>query len=127
MQAPTLQQNRPHGGIFLLTITTGEPFLSNTLFIDGLSVVKRKRKLCWTHPDSCLGEVGPHRDLLSGAHVRVAVPLERGFQLLELLAGKMSPLPPLFLLQRTVLSARLIQLVLVGFLCVCHHTGGEKG
>ena len=71
-----------------------------------------------THPDPCLSEVGPHCNLLSGAHVRVAIPLEGSLQLLELLAGEVSPLPPLLLLQRTVLSAGLIQLVVVGFLCV---------
>lgn len=72
-----------------------------------------------THPDPCLREVGPHCDLLPGAHVGVAVPLERGLQLLELLAGEVSPLPPLLLLQRAVLGAGLVQLVVVRFLGVC--------
>lgn len=51
----------------------------------------------FSYPDSGLGEVGPHRDLLPGAHVRVSVPLESGFQLLQLLAGEVSPLPSLLL------------------------------
>lgn len=50
-----------------------------------------------SYPDPGLREVGPHCDLLSGAHVRVSVPLESGFQLLQLLAGEVSPLPSLFL------------------------------
>lgn len=72
-----------------------------------------------THPDPSLREVGPHCDLLSGAHVGVAVSLEGGLQLLELLAGEVSPLSPLLLLQRAIVSTGLVQLVLVGFLCVC--------
>lgn len=51
-----------------------------------------------THPDPGLREVGPHGYLLPRAHVRVAIPLEGGLQLLQLLAGKVSPLPPLPLL-----------------------------
>lgn len=51
-----------------------------------------------THPDSGLGEVGPHGDLLPSAHVRVAVPGERGLQFLQLLGGKVGPLPALPLL-----------------------------
>jgi len=50
------------------------------------------------YPHSGLGEVGPDGDLLAGAHVRVAVPLEGGLQLLQLLAGEVRPLPPLLLL-----------------------------
>lgn len=74
---------------------------------------------CCTHPDPGLGEVGPDGDLLPGAHVGVAVPLERGLQLLELLAGEMGPLPPLLLLQGAVVGAGLVQLVLLGLLRVC--------
>ena len=70
------------------------------------------------YPDPGLGEVGPHGDLLPGAHVRVAVPLEGGLQLLQLLAGEVGPLPPLLLLQGAVLRTGLIQLVLVGLLGV---------
>lgn len=55
-----------------------------------------------TYPDSGLGQVCPHGYFFSGAHVRVPVPLESGLQLLQLLAGKMSPLPPLLLLLRIV-------------------------
>lgn len=51
-----------------------------------------------SYPDSGLGEVGPHGYLLSCAHVRVAVPLKGGLELLQLLAGEMSPLPSRFLL-----------------------------
>jgi len=71
-----------------------------------------------THPDAGLCEVGPHGDLLAGAHVRVSVPLEGGLQLLQLLAGEVSPLPPLLLLQGAFVGAGLVQLVLVGLLCV---------
>lgn len=53
---------------------------------------------CVTHPDSGLCEVGPHGYLLPGAHVRVTIALEGGLQFLQLLAGEMSPLPPLPLL-----------------------------
>ena len=48
-----------------------------------------------THPDSGLGDVGPHGDLLPGAHVRVPVPREERLQLLQLLRGEVRPLPPL--------------------------------
>lgn len=51
-----------------------------------------------THPDSGLRKVGPHGYLLPCAHVRIAIPLESGLQLLQLLAGEVSPLPPLSLL-----------------------------
>lgn len=71
-----------------------------------------------THPNSCFCEVGPHGDLLPCAHVRVAVPLKGGLQLLELLAGEVGSLPALLLLQRAVLCIWLICLVLVGLLCV---------
>lgn len=55
-----------------------------------------------TYPNSGLGEVCPHGNFFSGAHIRVTVPLESGFQLLQLLAGEMSPLPPLLLLLRII-------------------------
>lgn len=71
-----------------------------------------------THPDAGLCEVGPDGDLLAGAHVGVAVALEGGLQLLELLAGEVSPLPPLLLLQGAVLRVGLIRLVLVRLLRV---------
>ena len=80
-----------------------------------------------THPDAGLCEVGPDGDLLAGAHVRVAVPLEGGLQLLQLLAGEVGPLPPLLLLQGAVLRAGLIQLVLVGLLCVWREGGRGRG
>ena len=48
-----------------------------------------------THPDSGLGDVGPHGDLLPGAHVGVSVPREERLQLLQLLRGEVRPLPPL--------------------------------
>lgn len=76
-----------------------------------------------THPDPSLGEVGPYCNLLSGAHVRVAVPLKGGLQFLQLLASEVCSLPPLLLLQRAILGAGLVQLVLLGFLCVYRHTG----
>jgi len=64
----------------------------------------------FSYPDPRLGEVGPHRDLLPGAHVRVAVPLESGLELLELLAGEVSPLPSL------LLFLGLIRVSIVAFL-----------
>lgn len=72
----------------------------------------------WTYSDSCFSEVGPHCYLLSGAHVRIAVPLEGCLQLLELLAGEVRPLSPLLFLERSIICAGLIQLVLLRFLCV---------
>jgi len=49
----------------------------------------------YTDPDSDLGEVSPRGDLLARRHVRVAVALERGFQVLQLLAGEVRPLSTL--------------------------------
>lgn len=49
------------------------------------------------YPDSGLSEVGPHGYLLSGAHVRVPVPLKGGLELLQLLAREVSSLSPRFL------------------------------
>lgn len=69
-----------------------------------------------SYPDSRLGQVGPYRDLLPGAHVRVAIPLERGFQLLQLLAGEVSPLPPLFFLLGVVRVAVIAPVFSVSFL-----------
>ena len=80
-----------------------------------------------THPDAGLCEVGPDSDLLAGAHVRVAVPLESGLQLLELLAGEVGPLPALLFLQGAVLRTGLIQLVLGGLLCVWRKEGRGRG
>ena len=60
-----------------------------------------------THPDSGLGDVGPHGDLLAGAHVGVAVAREERLQLLQLLRGEVGPLAPL-----PLLLAVLVQLVL---------------
>ena len=51
----------------------------------------------YTDPDSGLGEVGPGGDLLAGRHVRVPVALERGLELLQLLAGEVRPLSTLSL------------------------------
>ena len=48
-----------------------------------------------THPDSGLGEVGPGWDLLSGRHVRVAVPLEGRLELLQLLGREVRALTAL--------------------------------
>ena len=48
-----------------------------------------------THPDSGLCDVGPHGDLLAGAHVGVAVAREERLQLLQLLRGEVRALPPL--------------------------------
>lgn len=76
------------------------------------------------YPDSGLGEVGPHGDLLPHAHVRVAVPLESGFQLLQLLAGEVGPLPPLLLLLRRVVGGPVLVLLLAAALLLC---GGVVG
>lgn len=61
-----------------------------------------------THPDSGLGEVGPHADLLPGAHVGVAVPREQRLQLLQLLRGEVSPLAPLPLLLAVLVQAVVV-------------------
>lgn len=80
--------------------------------------------LAASYPHSGLGKVGPHGDLLPRAHVRVAVPLEGGLQLLELLAGEVSPLPPLLLLFGVV-SVAVIAAVLGAPLLLCgsQHSG----
>lgn len=64
-----------------------------------------RRRAPRAHPHARLREVGPHRDLLPHAHVGVAVPLERGFQLLQLLACEVRALPPLLFLLGRVLRA----------------------
>lgn len=77
------------------------------------------RTLCAaSYPHSGLGQVGPHGDLLPGAHVRVAVPLEGSLQLLELLACEVSPLSPLLLLFGVV-SVAVIAAVLGAPLLLC--------
>lgn len=73
----------------------------------------------FSYPDSGLGEVGPDRDLLPRRHVRVAVPLEGGLQFLQLLAGEVSPLPPLPLLLGRIFGARLLILARLAFLFFC--------
>lgn len=65
----------------------------------------RLRRARCAHPHARLGEVGPHSDLLPHAHVGVAVPLERGLQLLQLLACEVRALPPLLLFLGRVLPA----------------------
>lgn len=55
------------------------------------------------YPHAGLSEVGPHGDLFARAHVGVAIPLEGGLQLLQLLAGEVRALPPLLLLQGAIL------------------------
>lgn len=72
-----------------------------------------------SYPDSGLGEVGPDRDLLPRRHVRVAVPLESGFQFLQLLAGEVSALPPLPLLLGRIFGARVLILARLAFLFLC--------
>lgn len=56
-----------------------------------------------SYPHAGLSEIGPHGDLFARAHVGVAIPLEGGLQLLQLLTGEVRALPPLLLLQRSVL------------------------
>lgn len=72
-----------------------------------------------SYPDSCLCQVGPDCNLLPGAHVWITVSLESGFQLLELLAGEVRPLPPLLLFERAVFRVGVVRLVLLGLLSVC--------
>lgn len=81
-----------------------------------------------THPDPGLCEVGPHGDLLPRAHVRVAIPLESGLQLLQLLAGEVGPLPPLPLLLRWVVRRVVVLVLGLFFLCKGgRRLGLEKG
>lgn len=75
-----------------------EPRISIKLIPPIFTHALRTTRRLASYPDSGLGQVGPDGDLLPGAHVRVAVPLEGCFQLLQLLAGEVSPLPPLLLL-----------------------------
>lgn len=70
-----------------------------------------------THPDPGLCEVGPHGYLLPRAHVRVAIPLESGFKLLQLLAGEVSPLSPLPLLFRRVVRGVVVLVLYLFFFC----------
>lgn len=79
----------------------------------------RKVEGLQSYPDSCLCQVGPDCNLLPGAHVWITVSLESGFQLLQLLAGEVRPLPPLLLFERAVFRVGVIRLVLLGFLSVC--------
>lgn len=72
-----------------------------------------------TYPNPGLGEVGPDGDLLPGGHVRVAIPLEGGLQLLQLLAGEVSPLSPLPLLLGGVLGPRILILALLALILFC--------
>lgn len=51
-----------------------------------------------TYPDSRLGQIGPHGDLFTRAHVRIAIARKRRLQLLQLLRGEVSPLSSLTLL-----------------------------
>lgn len=75
-------------------------FICKIVFTHALRTLYARPEACLpdSYPDSGLGQVCPHGDLLPGAHVRVAVPLESGLQFLQLLAGEVSPLPTLFLL-----------------------------
>lgn len=72
-----------------------------------------------------LGEVGPHGDLFARTHVRVAVPLEGRFQLLQLLAGEVRALPPLLLFQRAIFGGASGQRSR-GFLRVWRPGGGRS-
>lgn len=71
-----------------------------------------------THPDSGFGQVGPHGDLLPGAHVGVPVPREGRLQLLQLLAGEVRPLPSLPLRLLVVLAVVAVARFHAG-----HHLG----
>jgi len=48
-----------------------------------------------TDPDSDFGEVCPRRDLFACRHVRIAVALERGLEVLQLLTGEVRTLAAL--------------------------------
>lgn len=56
-----------------------------------------------TYPDSGLGEIGPHGDLLARRHIRIAIATERVLQLLQLLRGEVGALTPLALVLLIVL------------------------
>lgn len=70
-----------------------------------------------TNPDPSLCEVSPHGYLLPCAHVRVAIPLESGFQFLQLLAGEVSPLPPLALLFGGIVWGVIVFILDLFFFC----------
>lgn len=69
-----------------------------------------------SYPDSGFRKVGPHGDFFASGHVWVAVSLESGFQLLELLTSEVSPLPALPLLLRRVLCAHILILSLLALI-----------
>lgn len=93
----------------------------------GLHVLPASPRPCFSqtgsYPDSGFRKVGPHGDFFASGHVRVAVSLESGLQLLQLLAGEVRALPPLLLLQRAVLGGAPRQRGR-GLLRVC---GSERG
>ena len=65
------------------------------MYFEDIKSSTKIRQSLYTDPDSDLGEISPRRDLLSCGHIRVAVPLERGFQVLQLLTRKVSTLSTL--------------------------------
>lgn len=58
-----------------------------------------------TYPNSCLGQVRPHGNLLPGRHVRVAIPAEGLLQFVQLLRGEVCPLASLAFVLLVVLAA----------------------
>lgn len=110
-------QKRPGGFVYQIVLLLRTPFTHALRTATGMCTPA-------SYPHSGLGQVGPHGDLLPGAHVRVAVPLEGGLQLLELLAGEVSPLPPLLLLLGVVPGA-VIAPVLGAPLLLCGSQCGE--
>lgn len=58
-----------------------------------------------TYPNSCLGQVRPHGNLLPGRHVRIAVPAEGLLQFVQLLRGEVCPLAPLAFVLLVVLAS----------------------
>lgn len=68
------------------------------------------------NPDSGFRKVGPHGDFFASGHVWVAVSLESGFQLLQLLASEVSPLPALPLLLGGVLGSHILILSLLALI-----------
>lgn len=72
---------------------------------------------CAAYPDSGLGEIGPHGDLLAGGHVRISIAAERVLQLLQLLGGEvraLSPLPLVLLIVLRLVGTGCHRLVVSG-------------
>lgn len=76
---------------------------------NGTDLINHESVTLWAHsgetyPNSCLGQVRPHGDLLPGRHVRVAIPAEGLLQFVQLLRGEVCPLAPLAFVLLVVLA-----------------------